>query len=151
MSKEPGFFGLCWNLVRTTWRFTFSGGDVHVKAAKGDVDALRSLIAAQPDRVHLVDKMDFGTPLHWAAVYGQTASVEFLLEHGAKIDALDDAGRSPIFWAVAGGEAEVLNQLLVAGANANLRDEDSVTPLAVAEEAKNQEIIDILRAHGARE
>jgi ankyrin repeat protein len=151
MSKEPGFFGVCWNVIRTACRFTFSSGDVHVKAAKGDVDALRSLIAERPERVDLVDKMDFGTPLHWAAVYGQTASVEFLLEHGAKLEAVDDIGRTPLFWAIAGGEAEVLGQLLVAGANANLKDAEGITPIAVAEEGKNQEIIDILRAHGARE
>lgn len=39
------------------------------------------------------------TPLHRAAAYGDEAMVEYLLEHGADLQARDAHGNSPISWA----------------------------------------------------
>lgn len=38
------------------------------------------------------------TPLHRAAAFGNEATIELLLKHGAKLDALDDRGDSPLSW-----------------------------------------------------
>lgn len=39
------------------------------------------------------------TPLHRAAAFGSEATIELLLKHGAKLDALDAHGDSPLSWA----------------------------------------------------
>jgi ankyrin repeat protein len=39
------------------------------------------------------------TPLHRAAAFGSEATIELLLKHGAKLDALDAFGDSPLSWA----------------------------------------------------
>jgi uncharacterized protein len=39
------------------------------------------------------------TPLHRAAAFGSEATIELLLKHGAKLDALDANGDSPLSWA----------------------------------------------------
>src|SRR5262245_47798936 len=48
--------------------------------------------------------------------------VKMLLDHGAKIKALDDSGRSPIIVAsISGRSAEIVKLLLVSGANVRLQ------------------------------
>ena len=39
------------------------------------------------------------TPLHRAAAFGNEATIELLLKHGAKVDARDAYGDSPLSWA----------------------------------------------------
>ena len=59
------------------------------------------------------------TALHEAARWGHAAVVGVLLEHGAPVNAADDAGRTPLYVACAVGHAEAAGQLLKAGARAD--------------------------------
>src|SRR5687767_2074633 len=59
--------------------------DVHAAARLGLLDRLDALVAADPDLVHARGG-DGQTPLHFAA---SVAVAEYLLAHGADIDALD--------------------------------------------------------------
>src|SRR6266542_678815 len=59
--------------------------DAHAAARLGMIEMLRALIAADPELVHARGG-DGQTPLHFA---GTIAVAEFLLDHGADIDALD--------------------------------------------------------------
>eukprot|EP01122_Echinamoeba_exundans_P000479 TRINITY_DN10425_c0_g1_i1.p1 TRINITY_DN10425_c0_g1~~TRINITY_DN10425_c0_g1_i1.p1 ORF type:complete len:759 (+),score=115.21 TRINITY_DN10425_c0_g1_i1:88-2364(+) len=52
------------------------------------------------------------TPLHPAAFYGSTECVDILLKHGAKIDAVDELGRTPLHNAANQLEHAALKRLL---------------------------------------
>ena len=151
MKKGPGFFGTTLNVFRTARRWMFSKGDIHVEAAKGNLASVEALLTQNPQLVSLVDKMDYGTPLHWAAMYGQQEVCELLIEHGADLNSVDDLGLSPLRWAVDGSEVGVIRLLLDRGADVNLKDAEGITPLRRAVVKKRDEIATLLREHGAKE
>jgi hypothetical protein len=151
MGKEPGWFGIGLNVLRSARRFMFVKNDIHVEAAKGNTENLCAILAAHPEAVNLIDKMDFGTPLHWAAVYGQADTCEVLLEAGADLKLVDDLGHSPLFWAIAGNEPSIVELLISRGADVKLKDPKGVTPLQYALNKKMDEVAAILRQHGASE
>jgi ankyrin repeat protein len=140
-------FGALAKTVRLTWRFIASRpDDIHLLALKGNSEAINSLLDSRPDLVNLVDKMDSGTPLHWAAIYGQRDACKTLLARGANVNALDDHEKSPIFWAVTGKEVEVAKLLIKAGADLRLKNEDGETPLDYATKQKREELAAVIRA-----
>jgi ankyrin repeat protein len=151
MSKNPGWIGTTLNLFRTMRRWILSKDDIHVEAAKGNLENLQSLLTKNPELVNLVDKMDYGTPLHWAAIYGQAESCKLLLERGADLKLVDDLGYSPLRWAIDGGEPGIVELLIAHGADVNQRDQEGLTPLDVALRKKQDESAAILREHGAKE
>jgi ankyrin repeat protein len=72
--------------------------DAHEAAGLGDLQRLRGLIEADPECVHARGG-DGATPLHFA---NDPATVDLLLEHGAKIDLpCVDHHSTPAQWAVA--------------------------------------------------
>src|SRR5258708_21751310 len=106
------------NTFRTMRRFASpSQDDIHVHAAKGNLDKLLELLDEDPKLVNLVDPMDFGTPLHWAAMYGQLESCKLLLSRGADLSLVDDCKYTPLWWALRGGEVEAIQLLLKHGAD----------------------------------
>jgi ankyrin repeat protein len=140
-----------WNLLRTMKRWIFSSKkDIHVQAAKGNVENVAALLDDDPELVNLVDKMDYGTPLHWAAIYGQVPSCKMLISRGANLDAVDDIGQPPLWWAISGGEFEVVRLLLARGANANMKDQEGHTALQHAEKKSQDKIAALLRKHATR-
>ena len=140
MSKKPGWIGTTLNLFRTMWRFMFSKNDIHVESAKENLENLRTLLTHNPELVNLIDRMDYGTPLHWAALYGQAESCKMLLEHGADLKLVDDLGYSPLRWAVDGGEPGIVALLIAnpmtglakswSNANGSLPTASAATPPA---------------------
>jgi ankyrin repeat protein len=129
----------------------FAKDDVHVEAAKGNVENLEALLSRNPELVNLVDRMDNGTPLHWAAVYGQPASCELLLEHGADLKAADERGQTPLFWAIAGNEPTIVELLIEHGADVNCKDADGQSPLKYALSKKQDDTAALLREHGGED
>ncbi|MBP2298981.1 ankyrin repeat domain-containing protein [Azospirillum picis] len=65
-----------------------------------------------------------GTPLHKAAAVGNRRAVELLLEHGARVDALDGSGQTPLVYA------------LRRCANSDIRRVEAVAQLLVAAERR---------------
>ncbi len=143
-------FKTAWNVLRTAKRFMFSSKqDIHVQAAKGNVDNVVALLDDDPKLVNLVDPMDFGTPLHWAAIYGQVASCKTLIARGADLEIVDDCGQTPLFWAIRSGEFEAVRLLLARRANTNMKDQEGHTPLEHAEKHGQKKIAALLRKHAS--
>ncbi|KAF1701161.1 hypothetical protein CSC66_13975 [Pseudoxanthomonas kaohsiungensis] len=63
------------------------------------------------------------TPLHWAALSGQTAAVRLLLTRGANINSLESKGSSPLMFAIHGKHVETAYVLLEAGADTRVVNE----------------------------
>jgi ankyrin repeat protein len=145
MAKQPGLFRSLWYVGRTARRFMFSKGDIHALAAKGKVQEVEALLDEKPKLVNLVDKMDYGTPLHWAAVYGQEEACRLLLDRGADVHAVDDCDDTPLFWAIAGGERKIVRLLLDNGASLKHTNSQGQTPLQHAAYKDQEKIAELLR------
>ena len=95
---------------------------IFTAAALGDVEAMRRLVAQS--RENLNRRMDMGNrrrrPLHLAVIKKQPRAVEALLELGAEIEALDEAGFSPLDQAAMAGETAMAQMLLDRGAKVRL-------------------------------
>jgi len=92
---------------------------------------LRAFRSAANDGAAVSGKgMGGSTPLMYAVLYGDVASVRLLLERGADPSARNDAGATALIWAV--GDLEKTRLLLDRGADVNARSDDGRTPLFIA-------------------
>ena len=115
-----------------------------VYAAGQGVDRLAARLlqaGVDPDRRYGADL----TALMWAAGHadsapasGALATVKLLLAKGAKVDLLDDRGRSALMIAASLGHVEIVRTLLAAGADKGLRDKGGkrAADLAVSDELR---------------
>lgn len=91
-----------------------SGEALRAAASRGDVEAVRSLLAAGAD-VNAANEYG-ATPLILASMRGRTDVARVLLEAGADADRADGFyGRSPLGWATEGGFEEVVSLLFSSG------------------------------------
>jgi cytohesin len=111
------------------------------------------------------------TPLHVAAANPNLELAQFLLEHGADVNARDAESRAPLHFAVKRRDLEMIRLLLDAGADPNAKDSTGWTPLCWAADlhlipaavraplggggtyvqVKPQDVIALLRERGAKD
>ena len=119
-------------------------------AFRGDVAALRELVAAGADLNH---QRDGALCLSGAAWNGHTAAVEFLLASGADVNASpgDRVGWTALHAAAADGHVEIMRLLLAAGADVHIMDVHG-TPLyrSINSSANHARGAKLLLLHGAR-
>lgn len=72
------------------------------------------------------------TPLHIAAVFGQTAAAELLLSHNADVSLTDKHGNTALHMAVFLGHTDVVRALLAHGADPLARNRDGFSPVDCA-------------------
>ena len=72
------------------------------------------------------------SPLHMAAINGNSAAVHVLIEAGADINARHKYGATPIHGAAINGNPAVAKKLIDAGADVRVRNNDGNTPLHLA-------------------
>lgn len=122
--------------------------DIHEAVNKGDLAAVRAIVAARPDSVKAVNERGY-TPLHVAAFGGGADVVSFLIEKGADLEAKNPTGFTPLFLAVRGGKPDVVRLLLEKGANVNAETRYQTTPLFTAAESGNGGVVAALIEKGA--
>jgi len=74
---------------------------------------------------------DGQTPLHFAAINGDEAIANYLLENNANFSVQDSSGATPLHEAIRYGNLEVARLLLNAGANVNAQDNLGKTPIMI--------------------
>lgn len=89
-------------------------------AAKDDGRMVRLLCALGAD-VNVADKKN-ATPLFFAIQTGHYATVEYLIDRGARMEDLRENGRTPFFAACNAADPQMISLLLRRGANASARD-----------------------------
>jgi len=144
---------------------------LHAAAERGDIAAMQRWLVRFPG-VEMPDTPDAEgkTPLHAAALAGQTNAVAWLLDRGAKMDifaaaALGDAARvesflkgnpgliegpgpdkiTPLHWAT----PSMARLLIERGADVNARSASDFTPLHDAARRGRTEVVRLLLEHGA--
>ena len=124
----------------------FDRTTLHVAAANGQVEIIRTLLAEGADIEE--QRISFRTPLHYAAENGQTEAVRALLEAGANIEAQIFGLWTSLHLASRKGHAEVVKALLEAGANIEAQDPQQKAPLHLAAFCGHTEVIRaLLKAH----
>lgn len=120
----------------------------HKAIARDDLDTVKQMLARDPDLVQ--EKRDSVTPLHEAAAVCSSEMVEYLLKHGAEIEA--KGGRhdsTALHWAAARGNVATTETLLAYGAAVDARDCFDKTPLITAASSGHVKVIEVLLGHGA--
>jgi cytohesin len=101
--------------------------------AIGNVAAIRSLLATNPTSVNNRDFLGW-TPLHLAALSGQTAIAETLLSNQADVDSQDDIGNTPLHWAAFFGHSDLVELFLRHKANMDVKGNTEFNTLGDGED-----------------
>ena len=128
-------------LVKTHARGAHAGEYVSYAAATGDLATVRSFLEAGVP-VNVRDEQNGATPLHGAAVQGQTSMIDYLLSKGADVNALNAYGDSPVQNAISTNHPDAA-KLLEAHGGKNIRGSDAQRDQAIkAEVARDIEQMD---------
>ena len=90
------------------------------------------------------------TPLHSAALRGNTVTGSALLHHGAPVNAKNAAGQTPLHYAAENGSCDMVVLLVSQGGDVNCRDTAGRTPLEVARGQGNDGAAELLQNPGGK-
>ena len=124
-----------------------AGSDVADAARRGDIGAVRKLIAAKAD-VNAA-QIDGATALHWAVHRGDVEMTDALLRAGAKVDAANRVGMTPLAMAAIYGHPSLVDRLVKAGADVKARGLGGETMLMYAARNVRPDVIRLLVEAGA--
>ncbi|XP_022243336.1 transient receptor potential cation channel subfamily A member 1-like [Limulus polyphemus] len=98
---------------------------VHLACAQGAIEIVKLMFNAQPEEksvcLNTSDAQQM-TPLHCAAMFDHDALVEYLVNEGANINAVDKEGRTVLLLAAARSAWKVMKVLLQSGAEMGTQD-----------------------------
>lgn len=170
---EQGYYYECGNpkvwpfgIPYDNWDWARNMNEIHYAAWRGDLERVKSLLAADSDCVNapVVDTaLYIGTPLHWAAYAGHKDVVELLIRKGARVKVPQFkpgiAYATPLQVAAIRGHTDIVKLLLANGAEvykyhrrlgSSWREYRSVLYCTLFWGQKNQEdIVRLLIANGA--
>jgi ankyrin repeat protein len=126
---------------------------LHSAAFCGDLEMIQVLLGDY--KADINTRCDFGiTPLCDAVSDSHPESypevVQFLLEHGADPNVLQNDGRTPLRIASKSGQSEIVRLLLEHGADVNLANDSGRTALQLALENEHDKVVELLSAHSAK-
>ena len=142
-----------------------SGFTLVVAAGLGKLEEVKSIVASKvdltahrrrgapespnddwpADSAHILNDV-LSDAMYAAARNGHTQVVEYLLDHGAAIDAKGIFGATALHWAAINGHRSTLELLVARGANLHLRDERfNSTPEGWAREGGHIDLADLLQ------
>jgi ankyrin repeat protein len=114
----------------------------------GQSQAVAKMVAAEPSMVN-VKGPSGSTPLMFAALYSDVATMQLLLDKGADPNTPNAAGATPLMWAV--DSVDKVRLLLAHHADPNARSEEGKTSImAAAQRAGSSDVIKLLVKAGAR-
>jgi uncharacterized protein len=113
----------------------------------GDAGRLGDFITRNPEAINWRDE-DGRTALIKSIAHGtgHIGVMEMLLERGANINAVDDAGMTPLMFAALHNKPDCLALLISKGADADVKDYRGLTALGYARKLGHAGIVDALEA-----
>ena len=151
--QTPAIVAIYWRAPEILALLSARGAelDVFEAAAAGDVERVRTLLAADPS-LRDAHAPDGWTPLHLAGHFRQTAVLDALLAHGANVNAVsrNSQANAPLHAAAAGGaDTTVMRRLVEAGARVNHRQSAGYTALHEVAAIGNTDVARLLVDAGA--
>jgi len=126
----------------------------------GDLESFKAMVERQPVLLEMRFQTRItrerhywplgGTALHWAAVTGDEALLDFLLSRQVNVEPGDRYGMTPLHTSVWMGQEAIIKRLLAAGASPNTTTNDGHTPLHFAAMRNHPEAARALLEAGAR-
>jgi ankyrin repeat protein len=113
---------------------------------KGDLDSVRALLAARAN----IDPPGW-TPLIYAATGGHDKVVDYLIDHGANIDAQAPNGTTALMMAIHEHHPGTARLLIDRGADVTQRNQDGASALSWAKLGNEADLVKELRRAGARD
>ncbi len=98
-------------------------------AFDGDLSTVKMLVL---DKKALVNKTGWA-PIHYAATNGHLPIVQFLMAHGAQVNALSPSETTPLMMAIGSGNDQLIKYLLDNGADLSMRNHEGYTAIDVAQ------------------
>jgi ankyrin repeat protein len=159
-------------LVVPAWSSVAFCGEIHTAAQRGDLAMVKALLKADPGLVASTDTNGW-TPLHTAAMAGQTNVAAFLLDNQADVNARDKINDTPLHLAAvmsqrtiarrttqAGtsspphvgsrpGQTEMVKLLLDHKAEVDAKTQTGQTPLHSAAKNGHKDVVELLLANQA--
>ncbi|MCP4723656.1 MAG: hypothetical protein GY863_01395 [bacterium] len=124
-----------------------SAQDIHEAAKNGEMQTVKNIIEADPEKLDSLDERGY-TPLLRAAIGGHTEIAEYLIDKGANIEAKERYQMTPLFWAINQKHPETAKMLIRKGADIAVRNIFQATPLVPAAEGNMKEIVELLIEKG---
>ncbi|MFP6617275.1 MAG: sigma-70 family RNA polymerase sigma factor, partial [Candidatus Hydrogenedentota bacterium] len=123
--------------------------DLSSASALGFSEKVRYWIHRNPQRIH--ERGVWGrTPLHWAISGGHVELAEWLLGHGAAIEATDHWGCTPLHLAAELGQRDSVDLLVGANANVHAQLKNGKSILHLAAQSGDVTIVETLLRDKAR-
>ncbi|XP_005094277.1 myotrophin [Aplysia californica] len=101
------------------------------KVKNGELSGIQS--AVEKEGVNVNKAITGRLPLHYAADYGQTEVINYLISKGALVNAPDKYGITPLLSAIFEGHTDCVKLLLEKGADKTGRSPDGATYIDCAE------------------
>ncbi|KAJ0984321.1 hypothetical protein J5N97_002677 [Dioscorea zingiberensis] len=95
--------------------------DVYTAAAYGDLEKLQRLVEAEGCSLAEPDGSGYYA-LQWAALNNRTAAVQYIIEHGGDVNAVDHTRQTALHWSAVRGHIQVAELLLKEGAHVDAAD-----------------------------
>lgn len=111
-------------------------------AFDGDLSTVKTLVL---DKKAAVNKTGWA-PIHYAATNGHLQIVQFLMAHGALINALSPSETTPLMMAIGSGNDELIKYLLDNGADLRMRNHEGYTAIDVAQLFGKDDVRDGLKS-----
>jgi ankyrin repeat protein len=122
--------------------------EIQEASAGDDLGTVSALLKEKPDLAFTKDRSGI-TPLHVAALSGQTQVVDLLLANKADVNARDGKGMTPLHLASESGQTRVVDRLLKHHADVNAKSNSGMTPLHLAAESGQKPAVELLLANRA--
>jgi ankyrin repeat protein len=120
--------------------------DLHGASKRGDLEAVKHLLAQKGADINLKDYWSGQTALHAAAVGGHLEIVKFLVESGADKEAKTKSALTPLHFAAIDGHFGIVKFLVESGADKKAKTKGNQTPLQWAQRCRNTSIVDYLKS-----
>jgi uncharacterized protein len=126
-----------------------SGETVLMTAAEvGSLESVKALLSAKAD-VNAKENLKGQTALMWAAAEGNSDVTNLLIENGANIRTVSNAGFTPLHFASLNGSLQSAQILVSMDAEVNDISKDKMSPLLLAAASGHSELTDYLLKQGA--
>jgi ankyrin repeat protein/L-ascorbate metabolism protein UlaG (beta-lactamase superfamily) len=126
----------------------FAGADdIHEAVQQGDLSKTQSLITKDPALLNSKTE-DGRTPLHVAVLGGHKELVEYLIQEGANIDALDKEGRTPLMNAIMFKKPDLAHSLVKMGADVKIIGKEGANAIIFALFFGPEDLIEPILDHG---